>query len=104
MSLKNVQLFYERLSIDENFSSKIQGAANKEECSRIIKSEEFEFTQQEFEDYTDKILAINAPNQEFQFLNEKDLVAVVGGIGRFIVPPERFPHYGVVRPPEELIQ
>jgi predicted ribosomally synthesized peptide with nif11-like leader len=104
MSLKNVQLFYEKLSIDENFSAKIQSAANKEECSRIVKAEGFEFTQQEFEDYTDQALEVRLQNQELQFLNERDLEAVVGGINRLIVPPERFPHYGVVRPPEEFIQ
>jgi predicted ribosomally synthesized peptide with nif11-like leader len=104
MSLENVKLFYEKISSDKYFSAKIQSAANKEECSRIVKAEGFEFTQQEFEYYTAQALEVGSSKQEFQFLNERELEAVVGGIGRFIVPPERFPHYGVVLPPEEYVQ
>jgi Nif11 domain len=36
MSLKNVELFYERLSTDADFNAQIQGVENKEACSRLV--------------------------------------------------------------------
>ncbi len=104
MSLKNVQLFYEKLSVDEHFSAQIQSVASKEECSQIVKAAGYDFTQQEFEDYTAQVLEISSSKQELQFLNERELEAVVGGIGRMLFPPERFPLYGVILPPEDFTQ
>jgi predicted ribosomally synthesized peptide with nif11-like leader len=104
MSLKDVQLFYERLSVDEHLSAQIQNVASKEECSQIVKAAGYNFTQQEFEDYTAQALEINSSKQELQFLDERELEAVVGGIGRMLFPPERFPLYGVVPPPEDFTQ
>jgi predicted ribosomally synthesized peptide with nif11-like leader len=98
MSLKNVKLFYERLSTDKAFGAQIHGIS-KEDCSRIVKAEGYDFTQQEFEEYTSKML----DEQELQSVDEKELEAVVGGIKGFIGKPIIHPMYGVIIPPNELI-
>jgi len=46
MSLENVKAFYERLAIDEVFRSQIQNVKTKDECSQIVKSSGYDFTQQ----------------------------------------------------------
>jgi predicted ribosomally synthesized peptide with nif11-like leader len=98
MSLKNVELFYKRLSIDKVFSAKIQGVS-KEECRQIVQAAGYDFTQQEFEDYTAKMLK----EQEMQSADEKELEAIVGGINGFIIKPIVRPLYGVITPPNDLI-
>jgi predicted ribosomally synthesized peptide with nif11-like leader len=98
MSLRNVQLFYEKLSADEHFNTQIQSVSSKEECSRIVNAAGFEFTQGEFEDYTVHMLNGSSSNQSFQSLNEEELEAVVGGIRQWIGPPGFLPLYGVVLP------
>lgn len=77
MSLKNVQLFYERLSNDEAFHTKVH-SVSEEEFVQIVKDEGYDFTRQEFEDYTSEIL---------ESMDEKELAAVTGGIHGFIGRP-----------------
>jgi predicted ribosomally synthesized peptide with nif11-like leader len=101
MSLKNVELFYERLSADQNFSAQIQNVTNKEECSQIVQAAGYHFTQQEFEEYTAQILE-DYSSEDMQSLNEKELAAVVGGIKSIIGRPGLMPLYGVVPPRYDL--
>jgi predicted ribosomally synthesized peptide with nif11-like leader len=102
MSLKNVELFYERLSVDADFNTQIQSVENKESCSRIVKAEGYDFTQQEFEEYTSQILE---ENSELRSVDERELQAVVGGISKVIGWPgfHPLPLYGVVPPKDRLI-
>jgi predicted ribosomally synthesized peptide with nif11-like leader len=100
MSLKNVRLFYERLLTDEAFKAQIQSVSSKEQCSQIVKAEGYDFTQQEFEEYTAQMLEADSSNQELQSLNDRELEAVVGGIRSIIGRPGLMPMYGVVPPTE----
>jgi predicted ribosomally synthesized peptide with nif11-like leader len=98
MSLKNVELFYDRLSNDEVFSAQLQGIS-KEDCNRIVKAAGYDFTQQEFEEYTAQML----DSQEMQSVDERELEAIVGGIKGFIGKPIIRPLYGVITPPSEFL-
>jgi predicted ribosomally synthesized peptide with nif11-like leader len=87
MSLENVKLFYEQLSVDRAFNTKIQGIS-QEEFTRIIKDEGYDFTYEEFEDYTALML---------ESISEEELEAIAGGIQGFIGKPIAQPIYGVIR-------
>jgi predicted ribosomally synthesized peptide with nif11-like leader len=78
MSIKNVELFYKRLSTDKVFSSHIQ-EANKEEFSRVVKAAGYDFTQQEFEDYTADLLDGDLSKNVLGEIGERELEAVQGG-------------------------
>ena len=88
MSIKNVELFYERLSNDKDLSNKIKDIG-KEEFISIVKAEGYDFTQQEFEDYTAEML---------ESASEQELEAVVGGIQGIIGKPMMQQIYGVIIP------
>lgn len=92
MSLENVRAFYERLGNDEAFRTQIQEVKSKDECSQIVKDNGYNFTQEEFEEFTAQVLEANANNGELQDLDEKELAAVFGGIALQ-------PLYGVPRLP-----
>ncbi len=94
MSLNSVKLFYERLSADKNFSDRIQKASNKNECTQIVQAAGYDFTQQEFEDYTEQLLEADPNNSELESLNERELEAVFGGIGDPVIRPV----YGLASP------
>jgi predicted ribosomally synthesized peptide with nif11-like leader len=79
MSLEQVHAFYERVATDEEFRSRIRSVNSKEECSQIVKAAGFDFTQQEFEEYTARLLESDRPDEEVQDLSEEDLAAVAGG-------------------------
>lgn len=102
MSLENVKSFYEYLADNEAFRDQIKAAENKEECSRIVKSAGFDFTLEEYEEYTYQLLESANSEDEIQDLSEKELAAVFGGItgkkprNRPIIQPL----YGVVWPPQ----
>jgi predicted ribosomally synthesized peptide with nif11-like leader len=97
MSLKDVKAFYQRLADDETFRNQIQNVKNKEECSQIVQAAGYEFTQQEYEEYTIQLLESDSIDNEFQDLNEQELEAVFGGVKRSITPKEPIyqPMYGV---------
>jgi predicted ribosomally synthesized peptide with nif11-like leader len=99
MSLDNVKLFYERLSTDAVFNTKIQSAESKEACSKIVKAEGYDFTQQEFEEYTTQMLE---EGSELRTVDERELQAVMGGIKKVIGWPIPVPLYGVVFPKDDL--
>jgi predicted ribosomally synthesized peptide with nif11-like leader len=99
MSLEKVKAFYERLATDEVFRSQIQNVKNKNECSQIVKNAGYDFTQQEFEEYTVQLLESGATDGELMDLNEKELEAVFGGASSVIGKLPIQPMYGVVWPP-----
>jgi predicted ribosomally synthesized peptide with nif11-like leader len=86
MSLANVQAFYQRLANDEAFRSQIQNVQSKEECSQIVKAAGYNFTLQEYEEYTAQLLDSDGTAEELQDLNERELEAVFGGGRRIIFP------------------
>ncbi|MCA2653840.1 Nif11-like leader peptide family natural product precursor [Microcystis sp. M061S2] len=88
MALEQVHAFYQKIASDESFRSRIQSVNSKEECSEIVKAAGFDFTPQEFEEYTARILESERPDEEVTDLSEEDLAAVAGGfIGSFRWPP-----------------
>ena len=96
MSLENVRSFYEYLEDNEAFRDQIKAAENKEECSQIVKEAGFDFTLEEYEEYTYQLLESTNSEDEIQDLGEKELAAVFGGItGRTSIIR---PLYGVVWP------
>ena len=108
MSLENVRAFYERLANDERFRTQIQGVKTKEECSQIVKGAGYDFTSEEFEEFTAQVLESGTNDGELQDLDEKQLAAVFGGIAvqpLYGVPrlPTKWPPiypqpmYGIVR-------
>jgi predicted ribosomally synthesized peptide with nif11-like leader len=101
MSLKNVELFYERLLADKVFRQKIKSADSKEECSHIVKAAGYDFTQKELEEYTAKSIKGNASEHEIQSLKKRELETVAGGMLKFIIPPQLGQEYGTVPPPIE---
>ena len=80
MSLENVRSFYEYLEDNEAFRDQIKAAENKEECSQIVKEAGFDFTLEEYEEYTYQLLESTNSEDEIQDLGEKELAAVFGGI------------------------
>jgi predicted ribosomally synthesized peptide with nif11-like leader len=100
MSLEHVKAFYEKLASDEAFRDQIQGVESKDECSQIVKAAGFDFTQEEFEEYTAQLLESTDPGDEIQDLGEKELAAIFGG---FIKKPTIQPLYGVIWPPYQLM-
>lgn len=103
MSLENVKAFYEKLATDEDFRTQIQNVQSKEECSQIVKSVGYYFTQQEFEEYTSQLLESTTNDGELQDLNEKELEAVFGGASSLLKPIGIQPMYGAVLPPYQLM-
>jgi predicted ribosomally synthesized peptide with nif11-like leader len=79
MSLENVKAFYQRLASDELFRTQIQSVNSKAECSQIVKGAGYDFTQEEYEEYTAQLLESGATDGELRELDEKELEAVFGG-------------------------
>ena len=103
MSLENVRAFYERLADDEVFRTQLQGVKSKAECSQIVKGAGYDFTQQEYEEYTARLLESTTANSEFRELEEKELEAVMGGASMLLdIRLHVQPKYGVVQPDFEL--
>ncbi|TRU85125.1 MAG: Nif11-like leader peptide family natural product precursor [Microcystis novacekii Mn_MB_F_20050700_S1] len=93
MALEQVHAFYQKVASDESFRSRIQSVNSKEECSEIVKAAGFDFTPQEFEEYTARLLESDRPDEEIKDLSEEDLAAVAGGfIGGF---PKLYLMYGL---------
>ncbi|MFN6559373.1 MAG: Nif11-like leader peptide family natural product precursor [Nostoc sp. ChiSLP01] len=100
MSSENVRAFYEKLVNDEAFRAQMQQVKSKDECSRLVKAAGYDFTQEEFEEYTAQLLESNPDNGELRDLNEQELEAVFGGISSFTGRKPIFqPLYGVIYPP-----
>lgn len=105
MSTENVKAFYARLAIDEAFRTQIQGVESKAECSQIVKNAGYDFTTQEFEEYTAQLLESNSDNDEMKDLDEKELEAVFGGalsiIDKYTKWPPPIQLYGI--PPRDYL-
>ncbi|MEH2319606.1 Nif11-like leader peptide family natural product precursor [Nostoc sp.] len=99
MSIENVQAFYVKLANDEAFRAQIQGVTSKDECSQIVKSDGYNFTQDEFEEYTAQLLESTAGEDELKDLNEQELEAVFGGASSITGKPIIRPFYGVIVSP-----
>jgi predicted ribosomally synthesized peptide with nif11-like leader len=111
MSLANVKAFYQRLANDETFRSQIQGVKSKEECSRIVRAAGYNFTQQEYEEYTAQLLESDPTDSELKDLSEQELEAVFGGASYLIndgglrpFPDHPYLMYGVVHPRDYLAE
>ncbi|MHC5822487.1 MAG: Nif11-like leader peptide family natural product precursor [Nostoc sp.] len=109
MALENVKAFYEKLANEEGFRNQIQGVNSKEECSQIVKAAGYDFTLEEYEEYTAQLLESAESEGELKDLSEKELAAVFGGLtGKHKIqplygvvrrwPPIIQPVYGVIRP------
>ncbi len=79
MSIQHVKAFYEKLSQDEDFRNQIKNVKSKEECSGIVKAAGYDFTQQEFEDYTEQLLEKDPTDGDLVDIGERELEAVQGG-------------------------
>jgi len=103
MALEQVHAFYQKIASDESFRSQIQSVNSKEECSEIVKTAGFDFTPQEFEEYTAQLLESDRPDEEIKDLSEEDLAAVAGGFisGSLVrpmygLPPNRKPKWPIL--------
>lgn len=99
MSLENVRAFYEKLANNEAFRAQIQSTKNKAECSQIVRKAGYDFTQQEYEEFTTQLL-LGATDSDLREIDKKELKAVVGGVssitemqGPIVAPP-----YGLTPP------
>lgn len=93
MSLENVQAFYQRVAKDEAFRTQLGAANSQEEYSQIVQEAGYNFTEQEFEEFTAQLLEQTTAEGELQDLDEKELAAVLGGVK--IRPPFIVPIYGL---------
>lgn len=79
MSLENVRAFYEKLASDEAFRQEIQTVDSKDAGREILQNAGFDFTSEEFEEYTEQLLESNTANEDLKDLNPQELEAVFGG-------------------------
>jgi predicted ribosomally synthesized peptide with nif11-like leader len=98
MSLESVKQFYERLAQDESLRQAIQSVQSKDECSQVVKQAGFDFTPEEFEEYTAELLERSLPDDELSELDERELEAVLGGFSKVPFPGDGWvqPMYGVI--------
>ena len=101
MSLEQVKGFYQKLDTDEVFRSQIQAVKSKEECSQIVKAAGYNFTQQEFEEYTAQMLEADPSESELEDLSEKELETVFGGLSSF--EPELLVALETIFPPTDKL-
>jgi predicted ribosomally synthesized peptide with nif11-like leader len=103
MSLQDVKAFYQRLADDETFRNQVKNVKTKEECSQIVRAAGYEFTQEEYEQYTIQLLDSDGNAEELKDLSEQELEAVFGGATSLIRPIRPIEMmYGVVPPKDEL--
>ncbi|MBD2357976.1 Nif11-like leader peptide family natural product precursor [Tolypothrix sp. FACHB-123] len=93
MSLENVRAFYERLASDEAFRTQIQGIESKDVGRKILQNAGFNFTKEEFEEYTAQLLD---SENELQDIDAAELASVVGGLVGFY--PRLYLIYGAPSP------
>jgi predicted ribosomally synthesized peptide with nif11-like leader len=98
MSIQHVKAFYEKLSQDQVFRDQIKNSNKKEDFNLKVKTAGYNFTQQEFEDYTAQLLEadISSANNVLK-VGERELNAIRGG---FIDIHDLVPIYGSPSPPE----
>ncbi|AOW99948.1 hypothetical protein BJP34_11215 [Moorena producens PAL-8-15-08-1] len=124
MFLESVILFFKRLAADKNFRSQLEDAASPEDYQTMVRDAGYDFTPEDLETTTAKILDENKLrdlDDNFKNLTEEDLEVLVGGVFRRycgwpwgpihpIEPPKHKPPitiqpvYGVViSPPHEIV-
>ncbi len=86
MSLENVRAFYERMASDDVFRNQIQNLESKEVGREILEASGYNFTQEEFEEYTEQLLESANSDEGLRDLNEKELEAVFGGATSVLLP------------------
>jgi len=96
MSLEHVKAFYEKLASDEVFRTQVESAGSKEECSQIVKAAGFDFTLEEYEEYTIQLLESAVGEGEIKDLDAKELATVFGGSATVQ------PLYGIIRNPNPV--
>ncbi len=80
MTVQHVKSFYKKLSQDEAFRYRIKNVESKAGCHRIVKVAVYNFTQQEFEDYTTQLLEKDiVSSNSLAKVGERELEAVYGG-------------------------
>lgn len=102
MTIENVKAFYERLAVDEAFRVQINSAQSKKKCSQIALADGYDFTQKEFEEFTEKLLGSVAADHTLDELTERELEVAVGGAASSILGFKYLSSqqkYGSVRPP-----
>jgi predicted ribosomally synthesized peptide with nif11-like leader len=100
MSLENVKLFYARVATDKAFRIQIQQLEQKDEGYQLAKAMGFDFTSQEFEDYTAQVLEADTAKDELLSIDTKELAGVLGGMLGYR-PYQDFQIYGSVQPDRE---
>mgnify|MGYP000606872867 CR=1 FL=1 len=85
MFLESVILFFKRLAADKNFRSQLEDAANPEDYQTMVRDAGYDFTPEDLETTTAKILDENKLrdlDDNFKNLTEEDLEVLVGGVFR----------------------
>ena len=83
MTIENVEAFYKRLVDDKAFRTRIETAKSKQKCSQIVREAGYDFTQEEFEEFTAQLLDADAKANS-QELSETDLEVAVGGVNALL--------------------
>lgn len=95
MSFENVRAFYEKLAHDEVFRTQLQEVNSQDECNKVVKEAGYDFTSEEFEEFTAQLLEANPGNGEIRDLDEQELEAVFGGASSLVGKPFIQPIYGL---------
>ncbi|AOY79902.1 Nif11-like leader peptide family natural product precursor [Moorena producens JHB] len=85
MFLESVILFFKRLAADKNFRSQLEDAASPEDYQTMVRDAGYDFTAEDLETTTAKILDENKLrdlDDNFKNLSEEDLEVLVGGVFR----------------------
>ncbi|NEO77432.1 Nif11-like leader peptide family natural product precursor [Moorena sp. SIO4G3] len=85
MFLESVILFFKRLAADKNFRSQLEDAASPEDYQTMVRDAGYDFTAEDLETTTAKILDENKLrdlDDNFKNLTEEDLEVLVGGVFR----------------------
>ncbi len=82
MTIENVKAFYKRLADDRSFSTQIETAGSKQKCSQIVREAGYDFTQEEFEEFTAQLLD-SSTEVNSEELSEAELEEAVGGVDAF---------------------
>ncbi|MBD2198634.1 MULTISPECIES: Nif11-like leader peptide family natural product precursor [Calothrix] len=93
MSLENVRAFYERLASDDAFRVLLQSFDTQDAGREILQNAGFNFTKEEFEEYTAQLLD---SENELQDIDAAELASVVGGLVGFY--PRLYLIYGAPSP------
>ena len=105
MTTENAKAFYERLAKDKTFKAQIERAESKQECRQIALATGYDFTQEEFEEFTRQLLDPATVDKTLGELTERELEAAVGGATSSILGLKYLSshqEYGSVEPPDQF--